>query len=452
MKKQIYNIKGMHCRSCEIMLENSISKISGVKKVNVNHKRGTAEVEFADNPVANELVAQAVKEAGYSIGNADKLHFFTRDPENYFEIIFGVALLMALFLFVNITGLVSAFNIKFSSSPTYPIVLLIGLTAGVSTCMAMIGGLVAGFSASYAEKHQYATRWQRFTPNLYFNAGRLASYALLGGIIGSLGSVITLSTGTTGLLVIAAGFLMLYIGLKLTDISPKLSNSSITLPKSLSRMLGISNSNGDYSHKEATIAGALTFFLPCGFTQAMQLYAITSGSFASGAAIMFLFALGTAPGLLGLGAVTSVLKGKTARMFFRFVGVTVVALGIFNISNGYALSGANIPLTSFNLPGENATAQVAVPIENGEQIVNMKQLSNGYSPNVFEVKKGIPVKWVINSESAYTCAASIRMPAFGIAQFLNEGENIIRFTPAQTGTVRFTCGMGMYSGVFKVVE
>ena len=449
--KRGYNIKGMHCRACELMLENSISKIAGVGKVNVNHKRGTAEVEFADGPVADELVAQAVKEAGYSLGNADKLPFFTRNGENYFEIIFGLALLMVLYFFTNITGILDVFNIKFSASPTYSVVFLIGLTAGVSTCMALIGGLVAGFSASYAEKHQYATRWERFSPNLYFNAGRLASYALLGGIIGAFGSVISLSTGTTGLLVIVAGFLMLYIGLKLTDISPKLSNLNISLPKKLSQKLGISNSNGDYSHKEAAVAGALTFFLPCGFTQAMQIYAITTGSFILGATIMFLFALGTAPGLLGIGAITSALKGKVARIFFRFVGVAVIALGIFNISNGAALSGIEIPFPSFGLSGGNAATQ-NVRMENGEQVVNMTQFGNGYSPNVFEIKKDLPVKWIIDSQNQYTCAASIRMPAFGIAQSLNEGKNIIRFTPTQTGNVRFTCGMGMYSGIFKVVE
>ncbi len=453
MKKQIYKIKGMHCRSCEIMLENSIFKIEGVKKANLNYKKGIAEVEFADNPVADELIAQAIKEAGYSLGNAEKLPLFSKDGENYFEVIFGLAILMALFLFAKITGISELFNIKFSGSPTYPIVFLIGLTAGVSTCMALVGGLVAGFSASYAEKHQYATRWQRFSPNLYFNAGRLASYALLGGVMGSLGSVISLSTGTTGFLVILAGVLMLYIGLKLTDISPRLSNMSITLPKSLSRMLGISDSNGDYSHKEATIGGALTFFLPCGFTQAMQIYAITTGSFASGAAIMFLFALGTAPGLLGIGALTSVLKGTLARMFFRFVGVTVIILGIFNISTGSALSGINIPLPSFSQSGAASAEQEALaPVKNGEQIVNMVQLGNEYSPNSFTVRKGIPVKWIIDSQNQYTCAASIRMSAFGIAQYLREGENIIRFTPTQAGNVRFTCGMGMYSGIFKVVD
>ncbi|NCP77121.1 sulfite exporter TauE/SafE family protein [bacterium] len=42
-------------------------------------------------------------------------------------------------------------------------------------------------------------------------------------------------------------------------------------------------------------SGALTFFLPCGFTLAMQAYAITTGSFITGALTMMAFALGTAP-------------------------------------------------------------------------------------------------------------------------------------------------------------
>jgi plastocyanin domain-containing protein len=86
------------------------------------------------------------------------------------------------------------------------------------------------------------------------------------------------------------------------------------------------------------------------------------------------------------------------------------------------------------------------------QVVNMTQTASGYSPNKFTVKKGVPVKWVIDSQNAFTCAASIRMPAYNIAQFLQAGSNVITFTPTATGPVRFTCGMGMYSGTFTVVE
>lgn len=243
---------------------------------------------------------------------------------------------------------------------------------------------------------------------------------------------------------------MFYMGLKLTGISPRIANTSFTLPKKIGRALGMSETDGKYSHGGTLVAGALTFFLPCGFTQAMQLYAITTGNFASGALVMFLFALGTMPGLLGIGAITSVLQGKKAITFFRFVGVVLVVLGFVNITNGAALGGLNLQLPSFSA-GQSDPGQIAM-IENGEQVVNMAQLANGYRPNVFTVRKGIPVKWVIDSKSAYTCAASIRMPAMNIGQFLQAGENVIRFTPTQTGPIRFTCGMGMYSGNFNVVD
>ncbi|MDO8516112.1 MAG: sulfite exporter TauE/SafE family protein [bacterium] len=447
MQKHTYAIKGMHCRSCEILIEKNISKIPGVKKVEVHHKRGIAEVEFTHARVSDELIAHAVNDAGYSLGKADRLPLVTTDGEDYFEILLGLSGLIVLYFFAKITGLTTLFTAQFSGTPAYPIVFAIGLTAGVSTCMAVVGGLVAGFSAAYAESHQYATRWERFRPNIYFNIGRLVSYALLGGAIGAFGSVIKISSATTGLLVFVAGFVMLYMGLKLTGISPKLSNLSLTLPKRLSRKLGLTDASDEYSHKEAFVGGALTFFLPCGFTQAMQLYAITTGSFASGAIIMFLFALGTMPGLLGVGALTSVLKGKTSRMFFRFVGVVVVVLGIVNISNGYTLSGLNISL----LPSGAPSGQIAT-IENGEQIVNMNQLVDGYDPNKFTIKKGVPVRWVIDSKNSYTCASNIRIPALGIVQQLQSGINIIRFTPKTSGTLRFTCSMGMYSGTFNVVD
>jgi sulfite exporter TauE/SafE len=52
-----------------------------------------------------------------------------------------------------------------------------------------------------------------------------------------------------------------------------------------------------------------------------------------GAIIMSLFALGTAPGLLSIGGLSSSLKGSKAKLFFAAAGLAVIFLGIFNISN-----------------------------------------------------------------------------------------------------------------------
>jgi plastocyanin domain-containing protein len=198
------------------------------------------------------------------------------------------------------------------------------------------------------------------------------------------------------------------------------------------------------------LTGALTFFLPCGFTQAMQLYAMSTGHFWSGAMIMGVFALGTAPGLLGIGGLTSVIQGVFAKRFFKFAGLLVIFLAVFNIANGWNLTGWKMFSGSGN--GGKNISQDSAAVVDGVQTVNITQSSSGYSPNNFTVKKGIPVKWVINSTDSQTCAASIIFSEFNIRKALKSGQNVIEFTPTETGNFKFSCSMGMYRGTFRVID
>jgi sulfite exporter TauE/SafE len=81
--------------------------------------------------------------------------------------------------------------------------------AGVSTCMALVGGLVLGLSSRYAEIHPESTMMQKFVPHFYFNLGRVIGFGILGGIIGSLGAVFSLSANWLGFLTIIVGLVMI---------------------------------------------------------------------------------------------------------------------------------------------------------------------------------------------------------------------------------------------------
>jgi sulfite exporter TauE/SafE len=84
---------------------------------------------------------------------------------------------------------------------------------------------------------------------------------------------------------------MILLGLNLTNISPRLGSFSLKLPKIFGQHI-----SGEGESKWSTfLTGAATFFLPCGFTLAMQAYAITTGSFITGALVLAFFALGTTP-------------------------------------------------------------------------------------------------------------------------------------------------------------
>lgn len=454
MNHKIVDIKGMHCASCEILIEEEVTKIPGVRRCKVNYRKGRAEISCEEDldPV---LIESAIEEAGYSVGKDEK-HFFSHNRKDYMDLGLSAAILFALFYLAQALGIFDIGSKIGGSYGSLPVVFLIGLTAGVSSCMAIVGGLVLGASARFAEKHPLATTLQKFKPHLFFNLGRIISYTILGAAIGYLGSFLQLSSSFLGMLTIAVGLIMLLLGVQLIEIVPGLNKIKLTLPKQISRLLGIQQkSTREYSHTNSVVMGALTFFLPCGFTQAMQLYAISTGNPLIGAFTMGTFAIGTAPGLLGLGGLTSVVKGAFAGYFFRFAGIVVILLAFFNISNGFNLTGFDINQIQAKTNTTQAKEQEKDPnvqLKDGVQIVRMTQERDGYAPDSFTIQKGIPVKWIINSTDAYSCASSIIVPQFRIARALSAGENIIEFTPLEIGSIKFSCNMGMYRGSFTVVE
>lgn len=434
----------MHCRSCELLLEDAIGGVQGVTKVKVDFRKGCATVEHgADIPSQNEI-ENAVKTAGYSVGEPGKLPWITNDATDWRYIVFGVAVIVVLYYALRGTGLLT-FSLD-ENNVNVGFALLLGLVAGVSTCMALVGGLILGVAARHAELHPEATSWQKFRPHLFFNAGRVLGYAVLGGLLGLVGGALQLSGEFLALLTVAVGVVMIVLGLKLTNLSPRVSATSLTLPTSIARFLGINGHQKEYSHRASMLTGALTFFLPCGFTQAMQLFAISTGDPKTGAIIMGAFALGTAPALLGIGGLSSFMKGTAARVFYATVGVLVIVFGIYNIKSGIAV----LPI-----PSADNNAEENVPVDNGAvpegtQVLRMTQGASGYTPSELRVKVGVPVRWVITSESSFTCASNIIVPSLGINKNLKKGENIIAFTPTKKGDIPFSCSMGMYRGTITV--
>jgi len=456
MNTKTISIKGMHCKSCEILIEDELKKIKNVSSIDISHKTGTATIKYQGKHLDHGDVVQAVREAGYELGTNEKPKIFTSNKDEYIQLATAGIVLALLYFILNELGL---FNMNLVTSNNYsslPIVLLVGLTAGISTCMALVGGLVLGVAGRFSQDNPMASPQEKFVPHIFFNLGRIISFFILGGIIGLIGSAFQLSSSVTGLLIVLVGLSMILLGLQLTNIFPRLSTISFTLPKEISKALGITtHSDSTYSHKSAFGMGALTFFVPCGFTQAIQLYAMTTGSFVTGALTMAVFALGTTPGLLSLGGLTSFIKGKSSGLFFKFVGLIVIAMALFNISNGLTLAGVKIPKLIKGQIDKPISTQIDDPnvkMENGIQVVHMEQNARGYYPDVFTVKKGVPVKWIVKSVYPYSCASSLMVQKLNIRTVLTEKEQVFDFTPKEAGDIPFSCSMGMYSGTIIVSE
>ena len=447
MNKITVDIAGMHCKSCEILIEDELKKISCVRKADVNHNKGRAIIYY-EGRMNMDNVAIAVENAGYALGKDNK-NWFSNNQNDYLELGLIGSVIFIIWALGYINGWFK-FDIKgLNNYGSLPIVFLIGITAGISTCMALIGGLVLGAAARFSEKHPTATAFQKFKPHLFFNLGRILSFLFFGALIGYLGSFFKLSSGMLGFLIIVVGIVMFFLGLQLVNISPKLTGMTFTLPKSLGNLLGIKRQNEkEYSHRNSFVLGALTFFLPCGFTQAMQLFAMSTGNPISGALTMGVFALGTAPGLLSIGGLTSIVKGAFARIFFRTAGVVVVGLAIVNLNSGFNLSGLkNISLPKINL--ETSANEVTSPSQAAQTIQATYNVSEGFQPKTLTVKSGAPVQLEISAQdNGSGCMGSITIPGLvSNVEVFRAGQKIIfNFTAPKPGEYQITCAMGIPHG------
>ena len=80
----------------------------------------------------------------------------------------------------------------------------------------------------------------------------------------------------------------------------------------------------------------------------------------------------------------------------------------------------------------------------------MKNYEYKVEPSV--LKKGIPVRMAVDVDSLVGCARGVVIKDFGIRKSVTKTDNIIEFTPDQTGTINIACSMNMYHGTFTVIE
>ena len=430
----------MHCVSCEVLLEKEFKKVKGFQSCKISHKKGSADIACADNVPLVKL-EEAVKACGYSL--SEKPEKAQREKPDYFEIGLIVMVLGVVFWVLKALE-ISRFFPNFGADAGIAVALLLGIVASLSTCLALVGGIVMSFgSVVEVEDNKKNHFLARALPHIYFHIGRVGGFALLGGLLGLIGSKITYSLSFTGYLTIVIAVVMFYIGLQVLNIVPNISELGFHLPKWLSKPLH--NLEGKDGHFTPIAIGALTFFLPCGFTQSMQLAAVGSGSFTKGALIMAVFALGTLPVLFSVGVGSTYANQKKFGFFHRVIGVVLIFFAFYSFSSGFTLTG--LPgISSFQKSGAQTTS---AEITDDVQVVKM-DVDWVYKPSEFRIKKGVPVRWEINGVNVSGCSNEIVVPSMNISKKLNSGMNIIEFTPKESGVLPFSCWMGMIRGKFIV--
>jgi len=440
-------VDGMTCGNCEQRIEKAVRALDGVRRVTASASLSEVTVHYEPDRVELGAIHEAIGKAGYQIRGetAAAAPDTQKRPSSaapIYRFLGLVAVLAAVYLIIRYT-VGFTFLPAVSQSMGYGLIFVVGLLTSLH-CIAMCGGIVLSQGINREALSGPARFRTRLLPSLLYNGGRVVSYTIIGGLVGALGSLFSLSTTLKGAMPVIAGAFMLFLGVRMLGIIPWLSRLTLRLPGSWGEKLSASA-----SRRGPFVVGLLNGLMPCGPLQTMQVYALGTGSFFAGALSMFLFSLGTVPLLLGFGAISSLLSAKFNRRMLKASGVLVMVLGLVMLTRGMSLFGISLPA----LPGLQASGRgVAVArLSDGFQEVQTTVESGQYHP--FVVQKGIPVRWTIRvkAEDLNGCNNPITIPEYGIRKLLVPGDNLIEFTPAREGIIGYTCWMGMISSAIRVV-
>ncbi len=439
IKKTTLYIKGMHCPSCEILITDKFKEMPNVTDVKSNFSKQEAEVYFTGH-LDQKIVNKKIQPYGYEIGER-KLGvmgygLLGEEPMGKkiieaFLIAIGLGL---IYLIAKETNIIP--NINITGNLNLLTILFLGLVASISTCMATSGAL---FLSTIGKKTN------NLKQAIFFSVGRIISYGFFGFIAGLIGSVIITNFKFGSVLTLLAAVFMTLLGLDMLRIVSFAAIIPFGATSNIFRKL--EHVLIKDPHKSAFFLGVITYFLPCGFTQATQVYALGLASPWQSALTMAVFGIGTAPAILFIGSLKGLLKSTFYQYFMKTVAVGVLIFGLYYASNFFSIYGINI---GFNQGTKGVSTNAS--IENGKQIINMAVVSGGYVPNYFIVKKEIPVKWVIDGKNVFGCQGYFVVPSLNISKVLNAGENLIEFTPKDSGFINFSCGMGMYRGRIEVLD
>ena len=317
-KKIDLRIEGTHCAGCKVRIESKVGGLKDVKSVALDYASGACTIEFDDSKVSQQRIVKVIQKLGYGVqqtlgvprsGQQDaSLAQNGKAPLAGRLILGGVllALIFAGYWLIQRSGALALLAQLNERNLSYGLIFVVGLLASFH-CVGMCGGLVVAYTAG---RRGNGRSLSSLLPHLQYNAGRLISYTAIGAVLGGIGSFFGVSPAFTGILTLVVGLVMVVMGISLLTDGQLLSKVNLGPLSAVARFLyGQEGRPG----QGPLVVGLLNGFMPCGPLQAMQLYALASGSVVRGALSMGVYALGTVPLMFGLGSVISFLSGSRVK-------------------------------------------------------------------------------------------------------------------------------------------
>ncbi len=310
----------MHCKSCEIVIKKWLNELDGCKVLSLSHKTWKLEIQV-DDIIDEQDIEWVLQEHWYSLKT---IAWWLSSQDFSIKLLWLVVAIILWVMVMNID--VTQFMPQYSSL-TVGVAILVWWVASISTCLAVTWGLLIWYNAHVESENIMTTQ-------VLFHLWRLGGFALGGLLLGAVWTQISWTPLVNAILAILVGVLLVYLWGQMLWLVPNMSKRWFHLPEFLSKPIHHLK-NPVY----APLVWALTFLLPCGFTQSMQLFALQSWDPFTGFMIMTWFALGTLPVLFAVGAGTHYIK-KKLKLIQPLIATLLLVFGVFTITNAYQLINA----------------------------------------------------------------------------------------------------------------
>ncbi len=213
------------------------------------------------------------------------------------------------------------------------VTVLLASLAGSLHCAGMCGPFVAFYAGGDRSRGA-----RRGLPHLLYSLGRLAGYALLGALAGSVGAALDMAgerfAGVQRIALVVAGVLIIAWGL-VTLLRVWGVNVPELLPAPQWVRRFVANAMKSFAHRppvvKASLLGLLSVLLPCGWLYAFALSAAGTGSAWAGALVMTAFWAGTLPVMVGLGVGVQAVTGRLRRHAPAITAIALMLVGLWAV-------------------------------------------------------------------------------------------------------------------------
>ena len=445
--KEGFIAEGTTCDGCSKIIKKQALKVKGVKEVTFDYETEIGYLTYDDKKTDLDAVLSKIEEKGYKCFILDEEPDHEHKNKNFHHTLgwgFGIVGISVIgyFLFNIIDG----FNIpQISQNMGYGLLFIVGLLTGFH-CIGMCGGFVLSYTAKDAQQGK-----KSYKSHLMYGFGKTVSYTIIGAAFGLLGLIIVFTPAMRGVIGMLAGLFLVIFGLNMLNVFPWLRKIRIKSPKFLDKFVA----KESREHKSPLIIGLLNgLMIACGPLQAIYIMAAGTGSPFEGAKLLFVFAIGTLPVMIGFGFLASVISSKMTHKILKASGVIVIILGIIMINRGLSLTGSGLDANSLitSVSATSTPTLSGIKMEDGFQVIEMKVNRYGWEPDKFVLKKNVPVRWKIIGEEINGCNNAIQVPKYGLKFDIKKGEQVIEFTPTEEGVIPWSCWMGMIPGTFVVKD